>query len=112
MNLSHANSTITSAASHFGFKSGGELIIPETSFYQILFKDSPKASEITLNLKLTNKNIANRSRIVNFEDTRGRWIDISMSQVVGLPKEASRTLDLSTCLQDVEIFPSFLIMKL
>ena len=103
---------MTSAASHFGFKSGGELIIPETSFYQILFKDSPKASEITLNLKLTNKNIANRSRIVNFEDTRGRWIDISMSQVVGLPKGASRTLDLSTCLLDVEIYPSFLIMKL
>ena len=88
------------------------MIIPETSFYQILFKDSPKASEITLNLKLTNKNIANRSRIVNFEDKRGRWIDISMSQVVGLPKGASRTLDLSTCLLDVKIYPSFLIMKL
>ena len=88
------------------------MIIPETSFYQILFKDSPKASEITLNLKLTNKNIANRSRIVNFEDTRGRWIDISMSQVVGLPKGASRALGLSTCLLDVEIYPSFLIMKL
>ena len=88
------------------------MIIPETGLYQIFFKESSKASEITLNLKLTNKNVTNRSRIVNFEDTRGRWSDISMSQVVGLPKEASRTLDLSTCLQDVEIFPSFLIMKL
>ena len=88
------------------------MIIPETGLYQIFFKESSKASEITLNLKLTNKNVTNRSRIVNFEDTRGRWSDISMSQVVGLPKEASRTLDLSTCLQDVEIYPSFLIMKL
>ena len=88
------------------------MIIPETGLYQIFFKESSKASEITLNLKLTNKNVTNRSRIVNFEDTRGRWSDISMSQVVGLPKEASRTLDLSTCLQDVEIFLSFLIMKL
>ena len=88
------------------------MIIPETSFNQILFKESSKASEITLNLKLTNKNITNRYIIVNFEDTRGRWSDISMSQVVGLPKGASRTLDLSTCLLDVEIYPSFLIMKL
>ena len=88
------------------------MIIPETGLYQIFFKESSKASEITLNLKLTNKNVTNRSRIVNFEDTRGRWSDISMSQVVGLPKEASRTLDLSTCLLDVEIYPSFLIMKL
>ena len=62
------------------------MIIPETGLYQIFFKESSKASEITLNLKLTNKNVTNRSRIVNFEDTRGRWSDISMSQVVGLKK--------------------------
>ena len=85
------------------------MIIPETSFYQILFKDSPKASEITLNLKLTNKNIANRSRIVNFEDTRGRWSDISMSQVVGLPKGAPVTLDMST---DLFIIFDFETLKL
>ena len=62
------------------------MIIPETSFNQIFFKESSKASEITLNLKLTNKNVTNRYIIVNFEDTRGRWSDISMSQVVGLKK--------------------------
>ena len=90
-------------------KNGSELIIPETGFYQVFFKDSRKASAITLNLKLTNKNVTNRSRIVNFEDTRGRWIDISMSQVVGLPKGASETLDTST---DLFIIFDFETLKL
>ena len=30
--LSHAKSTVTLDVSHFGFKNGGELIIPETGF--------------------------------------------------------------------------------
>ena len=39
---------------------------------------------------------------------RGRWIGISMSHVVGLPKGASTTLDLSTGFLDGKFFPSFL----
>ena len=67
-------------------------------FYQIFFKDSFKASATTLNLKETNINITKCSRIYNFEDTQGRWIDISTAHIVSLLKGASITLDLSNSL--------------
>ena len=65
------------------------MIIQETGFYQIFFKDSFKASATTLNLKETNINITKCSRIYNFEDTQGWWIDISTAHIVSLLKGVS-----------------------
>ena len=38
--LISCKSTVTLDVSHFGFKNGGELIIPETGFSLVFFKDS------------------------------------------------------------------------
>ena len=60
----------------------------------------------------TNKNITNRSRIVNFEDTRGRWSEYLCLKLSAYKKGTSITLDLSIGFLDGEIYSSFFTMKL